>query len=588
MAYVTPATSLQFYRDISLTPEYEDTLYFASASDRDAYFDGLSGNLIANVPNCTVQRENYGSCRVEVPISTLYHATYMRFRNTAFENKWYYAFVTAVNYVNNVTTEIEYQIDYMMTWMGDFVLFPCLVERETVYNDTVGSHTLLEGLSTGDYIVEGTEVSNNYGASNSEIRLIYADPQENGHMWGGIYNACQFIDSASADAITEQITTMVNADLTSNIVNIQMVPKAFQIPGTLQTDSVTFNKPYFNIAGYTPKNNKLYCYPYKFLRVDNSEGSQKDYRYEYFGGVPDTGTDTTQCRFFIRGVTANNVEITCEPYTYDQKNTEDVNDLNVGGACRITMTNFPQGAFAVDTYKAYLAQKNAYYVHDLADSGVQGFLSGLSGSVPSAQAGMGATAGTAGSAPTYTTIPTMQGRSGLPAVIQPSPYGSTTFMSSAGTPGTAGTAGMSAGTAALLNGAIGALTSMASTAASNLIDNALPAEAGTRLHGAPASDLMFSSNRKQFTFMEMSITPEYAKSIDEYFSMFGYKVNRVKTPSMNNREHWTYVKTCGCNIHGNIPALDLKILSTIFDSGIRFWKSVNEIGNYSLSNDPLG
>ena len=77
--------------------------------------------------------------------------------------------------------------------------------------------------------------------------------------------------------------------------------------------------------------------------------------------------------------------------------------------------------------------------------------------------------------------------------------------------------------------------------------------------------------------------------------MYGYQTNRVKIPNINAREHYTYVKTCGCNIVsgkenendvivGGLPTDDLHKIVSIYDNGITFWKNGNNIGNYSLDN----
>lgn len=551
MAYVTPATSLQFYRNLSLTPDYQDTLYFASASARDSFFD-TTDRLIATAPTCSYQRENNNWCRVQIPIATLYHATYMRFRNAAFENKWYYAFITAINYINNETTEVEYQIDYMMTWMGDFVLYPCYVERETVYSDTIGAHCIDEGIALGDYIEEGETNTNNYGAGACTIRLTYADPNEAGRLWGGIYSGATFTDSDSASSIADKITELVNADLQSNIIGIQMVPKTFEGTG-VASEQVTFNKPYSTIAGYTPKNNKLFCYPYKFLRVDNTEGSQKDYRYEFFNGVPDDSNTDNEIRFDIYGVSSNNVEVMCVPYWYNYQHSRKNDE---GLPYRIGMSHWPVGAYATDSYKAYLAQKNAYLYHDTVQNNPQ-----LRGALVGRTAGEELNRMTGGTDDSF---------------------GSKFLGALSGALGVLGT------TIRHFGSNIRSANNTLDDVEKTLVDNLIQPEAGTVAHGSPTTDLIFSRSQKKFQFLEMSITPEYAKTIDDYFSMFGYKINRVKAPSMNNRENWTYVKTIGCNVHGNIPAYDLNIIAGIFDNGIRFWKDAGNIGNYSLSNDPLG
>ena len=68
--------------------------------------------------------------------------------------------------------------------------------------------------------------------------------------------------------------------------------------------------------------------------------------------------------------------------------------------------------------------------------------------------------------------------------------------------------------------------------------------------------------------------------------MFGYAQKKIAIPNMNARPHWTYVKTVACMVEGRIPAKDKATIESIFDNGIRFWKSLDEMGNYALDNSP--
>lgn len=72
--------------------------------------------------------------------------------------------------------------------------------------------------------------------------------------------------------------------------------------------------------------------------------------------------------------------------------------------------------------------------------------------------------------------------------------------------------------------------------------------------------------------------------IDDYFTMFGYAIKRVKVPNRNSRPHWNYVKTIGCTLTGSIPSDDMKKICNIYNNGITFWKNGSEIGHYELDN----
>ena len=72
--------------------------------------------------------------------------------------------------------------------------------------------------------------------------------------------------------------------------------------------------------------------------------------------------------------------------------------------------------------------------------------------------------------------------------------------------------------------------------------------------------------------------------IDDYFSMFGYSVRRIKKPNRFTRPHWNYVKTIGATITGSVPADDMRKICQIYDAGITFWKRGSEVGRYDLDN----
>lgn len=97
-------------------------------------------------------------------------------------------------------------------------------------------------------------------------------------------------------------------------------------------------------------------------------------------------------------------------------------------------------------------------------------------------------------------------------------------------------------------------------------------------------DVLFSSNNLTFKFFQMSIKREYAELIDGYFTMYGYKVNKIKTPNVTGRKYWNYVKTIGANIEGDIPQGDLQQIKNIFNNGITFWHDTDNFLNYNNNN----
>lgn len=83
----------------------------------------------------------------------------------------------------------------------------------------------------------------------------------------------------------------------------------------------------------------------------------------------------------------------------------------------------------------------------------------------------------------------------------------------------------------------------------------------------------------------MSIKEEFARIIDDFFSMFGYKTNKVKIPNLTGRQNWNYIKTIDCNITGNLPQQDLQEIKDMFNNGLTIWHNTSTFLDYSQSNN---
>lgn len=541
MAYVAPNSTAMFFAGTALTPDGENTLYFANENDKINYWRARGSSI--TVSQVTYQREHRGWIRVELPMSRMYNVDYMMFKNTSFENKWFFAFVTAINYINNNCTEVQYVLDPMMTWMGWFSPKPCFVERQHTRGDAIGANIAEEGISVGPYIDEAVKESPNYGRDACNIRVVIANPDEaKANMFGGIYNPCDYHDFSSAASAANYISGLVGQDLQDNIVNVYMVPTKFANPGQVAGEFVQWAKPYHDFDGYVPKNNKMFCYPYKYLMVDNGEGSTQEYKYEYFNTVPDA-TSSGNFEFQIYGISGNNVQVKCSPVQYN-------GTLDYTDEYTIGMEHFPQCAWSVDTYQAYLAQKNAYLEHDIAQNNpivggrvVGQYAGGGEGSIIGGETGIGSVIG-------ETAMTTAQTVMNFGHNLQQA-KDTLTFTQN------------------------------------RLIDNIVRPEAGTHMRGSSATDLTFAQAQKKFFFHEKAITKNYAMMIDNYFTMYGYRIGQVITPNMNARPHWTYVKTVGCEVGGMLPASDRQAIQNRFDSGVRFWHNLDEMGEYqAYDNSP--
>ena len=114
--YIAPDTTIRILKNVPLDATYEHTLYWSTLTSQRDYFIGKTKYLFQNQ---SYQRVNKGRLRIERKAEDLYDCNYLMFQNSAFGNKWFYAFITGVNYVNNITSEIEYELDVMSTCAND-------------------------------------------------------------------------------------------------------------------------------------------------------------------------------------------------------------------------------------------------------------------------------------------------------------------------------------------------------------------------------------------------------------------------------------------------------------------------------------
>lgn len=106
--------------------------------------------------------------------------------------------------------------------------------------------------------------------------------------------------------------------------------------------------------------------------------------------------------------------------------------------------------------------------------------------------------------------------------------------------------------------------------------------------GKQTTSLNIASGIEGFSYYQAHIKEEYARMIDDFFTKYGYRVNRMKVPNRNVRPWWTYTKTMGCEVTGRMPDKDIKKICEIYNKGITFWRNRADmrVGDYSRDNAP--
>ena len=100
---------------------------------------------------------------------------YVMYRNDAYSNKWFYAFITGMEYINDHVTAVSLKTDVWQTWQFDLTYKRTFIEREHVNDDTVGAHTLPENLELGEYVCNGEVTDFGITASGVSDYCIVVD-----------------------------------------------------------------------------------------------------------------------------------------------------------------------------------------------------------------------------------------------------------------------------------------------------------------------------------------------------------------------------------------------------------------------------
>lgn len=571
---ILPDSDVFILKNVPLEPSFDHTIWFDSPEQQATAFTTYA--LAFYFDKVSYQRYPRPYITLDKTADELFDCNYMMFRNTAYGTKWFYAFITQVEYISNTTSRIYYSIDPMQTYLFDVNVEQCFVEREHAMTDAIGDNLNPESFELGEYVYDADYFPNIFLKSNYVICILatwkatYKDNKwviedaTTGGVGGvdsGIYtgltkNLCKY-DLANPKACVQQANAIIEAATKANkadgIVSITMYPKFFMnwsITGDLATGLVpdtVDSIPAFTgtFDGYKPKNNKLYTAPFCGVYVDNLQGNAANYAYEYFTDRKPT--------FNIVGAVNGNLECASIPINYKGLPTNFQESLLMGG--------FPQCAWNVDTFKAWIAQNKYAIAAGVAtttiDTVKQVALAATGVGMAGEVAGMSAAMTGAGSAQTIQAVGQYANAYQNMQNVSYNAQGD------------------------VLNKTIN-LVAQVKTASTQ----------PNHARGQQSSSVFCAMGYQGFHYMPYRIQGQFARIIDDFFSMYGYKTNRLKVPNRNGRKAWNYVKTCGCTLTGSAPADVTAALVQIYDRGITFWRCIDlsagnpftRVGNYSLDN----
>lgn len=359
--YIEPNSSIKICKNVPLDNTYKNTLYFANKLSQENFFVGKTKH---NLTKQSYQRVVKGKMRVEIKSEDLYDCNYLCFQNTSFGLKWFYCFITSVEYVNNETSEITFEIDVMQTYFFDTTLKECFVEREHSPTDNIGDNILPEPVDIGEYIY------NDYTPLDLTMREFYiivsvvdVKGGSQGEVYDRIYSGAELwaFNNNDVQGIDRFLDGYVEKP--DSIVSIYMLPKILlasnvedggtKLPYGAGGGGANYTLSPINgteiLDGYAPRNKKLYTYPYNFLSIDNASGSSLCLRYEFFNDL------TPALR--LRGCITQPVSITLTPQNY--KNFKTVTGRYNGDIYTesVSLTSYPTCSWNNDSFTQFLGKE---------------------------------------------------------------------------------------------------------------------------------------------------------------------------------------------------------------------------------------
>ena len=536
-----------------------------------------------------------GAIRINKNKESLYNINYMMYRNDNFGNKWFYAFVDSIEYINANVTELRFSIDVWQTWESALNFHESFIVRQHIpkSEDTIGANLQPEGFTNLRYV---EEKSQRYDLGEKGLIFIVAcvtywngtdfAKQCKTKSIDGVYSGLYYVPFYSSNSLVSFVNKYLvsEAGHSKEIIAIYAVPKEFigenntnfsegvplgYSPNSGATDSYTWESlPYHDGTNkltrinlqpdsgatpnyVTPNNKKLLTFPFTKIVLTNNNGSSVTYRQEFFDNIDEYTTGDIMA-FVIKATPLAPACAICYPYNYR------LGDETEG----LILNGYPQCSWVSDTYQQWLAlnQNTLKYqqLTPIINSGVNNFNNMVSSLT--------------GGASNYT--------------------GAGTQMDNART---------TQGQFNLIGGAIGNRIASLGTQLNNTVNNIVSTgeqiwsfyakKADMELQpnqsngSYNSSNIMLAINKLCFTICYYRLSYEQFKQIDNYFDKFGYAINDFKTVNYHNRSNFDYIETSQVVIEGDVPEDDMNVIKNIFNSGVRIWHNTKNFLNYDVANN---
>lgn len=319
--------------------------YFASAGSQEGWFMGFQAAQYDNYTQLNTEKGWY--VMVQGDYEKWLSVDMVTFINKNLGDKRMYAHVIRKEWVNTNVTRFTLELNAFQTFMFDWEIKECFVEREHQTPDFDGAIPNYENLSQEpvqppDWIIDGQE-ERSYNNFNIVVAVNTGPGSETdpvpGQMVSNVYTGCEFNYFQDAGAANAFIAQYVSNGLRNSIVSVFMCPFPPSQGGSVDTQNVAGVPT--AIQGYTPNNAKTLQYPYCFIEVSNHDGNSIKIAYDYFD-------DPQSPTFMVHKAMGLAPALMCYPADYKGLGS----NFDEG----ISLSNFPQCSWSSNSFANWYGQ----------------------------------------------------------------------------------------------------------------------------------------------------------------------------------------------------------------------------------------
>ena len=547
-----PVTDIYLCR-VNFSEDNNHILDFADVNSQNTFFDNLTSKF--HLEDATFQRKNM-YIRINGKFDQIQLYNYGWYENHI-ENMRYYFFITDVEYRSDESSFVYIKIDPWQTYQFQLKYKPCFIERKHVTDDVAGKHTYPEMLESGEYIIQNKienhitqtdmyymlSVTQNLMEKESELPSTL---KTNVTRTNGVINGTKYVLFDDITSLSNTIKYYNDQGKNNAIVSVSNLPKKF-IPIELSwydSDQITDVK-----YAYVPSSPRAFS-----------------------TGIT-SGTKPTYIGYSDESYTPINKKLLTYPYTslivdnhagnVGEYKFEDFNSDGFSFEGRVCISPSCETIYIPLRYRlkgdeSQVGLWDKYNFNDLIN-GTKLPLGSWNNNV---------------FANWYAQNSLNLGVTNVAGGIK--------IVGGLGLMLTGGGTLMGAGLIA--SGTMDIMNMFGQMYQHSMIPNQVNGSANN-------SSINVGMHIIEPTFYTVTIKPEYARIIDNYFSKYGYKVNRIESPKIRTRSNWNYLKTLDIqfdiDLTRPIPQMYELELKSMFNNGVTIWHNYANMYNYNLSNNVI-